>query len=197
MLSSFQRPLTSKIISNGLKSSHVNTSSQFVSSVMGIYSVNPLKQSRSAQYHIGVRRDNELIYAGMIIAGTAQTLRYALHLFNSIPTESADGEDKDNDGSKSVKGKKKKKSQTGSASNPLDSLWATWFARNFYDGGFEEKMTRREAARVLGVRETAPVERVKEAHRRILLLNHPDKGGSPYIAAKINEAKSILMKGNN
>jgi DnaJ family protein C protein 19 len=34
--------------------------------------------------------------------------------------------------------------------------------------------------------------KLKEAHRRIMLANHPDRGGSPYIASKINEAKDFL-----
>jgi len=72
---------------------------------------------------------------------------------------------------------------------------ATFFAKNFYDGGFEDKMTRREAALILGVRENTAEQRIKESHRRILLLNHPDRGGSPYVAAKINLAKDLLIKG--
>ena len=71
----------------------------------------------------------------------------------------------------------------------------TWFAKNFYDGGFEEKMSKREAALILGVRESATLERIKDAHRKILIINHPDKGGSAYLGAKINEAKDLLMKG--
>jgi DnaJ family protein C protein 19 len=37
-------------------------------------------------------------------------------------------------------------------------------------------MTRREAALILGLRESAAEERIKEAHRRIMIANHPDSG---------------------
>ena len=71
------------------------------------------------------------------------------------------------------------------------------FGKNFYDGGFEDKMTKREAALILGIRESTGADRIKDAHRRILLLNHPDRGGSAFIAAKVNEAKELLMKGKD
>lgn len=34
---------------------------------------------------------------------------------------------------------------------------------------------------------------VKEAHRRIMIANHPDAGGSSFIAAKVNEAKDMML----
>merc|ERR1740124_2112685 len=65
----------------------------------------------------------------------------------------------------------------------------------YYDGGFEDKMTRREAALILGVRESSTHKRIKEAHRKLLILNHPDTGGSTYLSGKLNEAKDLLLKG--
>ncbi|CEI96691.1 hypothetical protein G6F70_002973 [Rhizopus microsporus] len=63
----------------------------------------------------------------------------------------------------------------------------------FYKGGFDPKMNKREAALILGLRESqATKAKIKEAHRRIMLLNHPDRGGSPFLALKINEAKEFL-----
>ncbi|XP_004494836.1 mitochondrial import inner membrane translocase subunit TIM14-3-like [Cicer arietinum] len=71
--------------------------------------------------------------------------------------------------------------------------------RRFYEGGFQATMTRREAALILGVRPHTPTDKIKEAHRRVMVANHPDAGGSHYLASKINEAKDMLLgktKGN-
>lgn len=47
---------------------------------------------------------------------------------------------------------------------------------------------------LIGISPSSPRERIRDVHKRIMLLNHPDKGGSPYLAAKINEAKEYLDK---
>ncbi|KRZ89529.1 Mitochondrial import inner membrane translocase subunit TIM14 [Trichinella sp. T8] len=80
--------------------------------------------------------------------------------------------------------------------NQLDAIpgGAVGFSK-YYQGGFEKKMTRREAFLILGLNANASKERIRLAHKRVMLLNHPDKGGSPYLAAKINEAKDMLDKG--
>jgi len=74
----------------------------------------------------------------------------------------------------------------------LDSK--AWANSKFYKGGFEPKMTKREAALILGVSPNAPAKKIGESHKKIMILNHPDKGGSPYLASKINEAKDFLSK---
>ncbi|XP_074599086.1 mitochondrial import inner membrane translocase subunit TIM14-like [Brevipalpus obovatus] len=65
----------------------------------------------------------------------------------------------------------------------------------YYRGGFDAKMNRREAGLILGISPSANRNKLRDAHRRIMILNHPDKGGSPYIASKINEAKDFLEQG--
>ncbi|KAJ1956575.1 hypothetical protein DL89DRAFT_268242 [Linderina pennispora] len=65
--------------------------------------------------------------------------------------------------------------------------------KQFVKGGFDPKMSKREAALILGLKESSLTkDKVKRAHRTIMLLNHPDRGGSPYMATKINEAKEFL-----
>jgi DnaJ-class molecular chaperone len=64
----------------------------------------------------------------------------------------------------------------------------------WHSGPFLHPMTRREAGQILGISSYASIAQVKEAHRRVMLLNHPDRGGSPFIALKINEAKEMLSK---
>jgi len=55
------------------------------------------------------------------------------------------------------------------------------------------RMSRAEALKVLGLEESAGEEEIRAAHRRLILQAHPDKGGTSYLAAKINEAKDILL----
>jgi hypothetical protein len=87
----------------------------------------------------------------------------------------------------------------GGEEGKRENIFFKWFGvgvgAKYYEGGFEEPMTRREAALILGVRESSSATRIKEAHRKLLVLNHPDTGGSTYIAGKINEAKELLLKG--
>lgn len=42
-------------------------------------------------------------------------------------------------------------------------------------------------------RQTTPTDKIKEAHRRVMVANHPDAGGSHYLASKINEAKDMMI----
>lgn len=57
-----------------------------------------------------------------------------------------------------------------------------------------EMMTRAEALEVLGLQEGASEQEIKDAYRRLMSQMHPDKGGSDWMAAKLNTAKRVLLK---
>ena len=54
-------------------------------------------------------------------------------------------------------------------------------------------MTKEEARDVLGLDTNPSPSEIREAHKRLMLKMHPDKDGSSYLAAKINQAKDILL----
>ncbi|AAZ13395.1 uncharacterized protein TEOVI_000250400 [Trypanosoma equiperdum] len=72
-----------------------------------------------------------------------------------------------------------------------------------YEGGFEKSMTKREALLLLGFTEDVASggflslpsdEEIKTRYYGLMKQLHSDVDGSPYIAAKLNEARDILGK---
>lgn len=75
----------------------------------------------------------------------------------------------------------------------LGADWRT--ARRPPPSGSRTGMSRDEALAVLGLAEGATSDEIRAAHRRLIQRMHPDVGGSADLAARINQAKDVLLKG--
>jgi hypothetical protein len=58
------------------------------------------------------------------------------------------------------------------------------------------RMSAEEARQVLGVGADATEDQIRQAWREAMKRNHPDQGGSTFLAAKINEARDVLLGGS-
>ena len=81
----------------------------------------------------------------------------------------------------------------------LDRVHAGWREKaTAADGASQDAfgnsaMSPEEAYRILGLEAGATGAEIKEAHHRLIAGLHPDHGGSTYLAAKINQAKDVLL----
>ncbi|NCF78892.1 MAG: DnaJ domain-containing protein [Alphaproteobacteria bacterium] len=54
-------------------------------------------------------------------------------------------------------------------------------------------MGRAEALDILGLQEGATAEEIEAAYKALIVKNHPDQGGTDWLAARLNEARDILL----
>lgn len=77
---------------------------------------------------------------------------------------------------------------------PLLQRFKAVKSRNNTPASNTSRMSREEALEILGLHsgQTSRTE-IQAAHRRMIQKNHPDQGGSKYLASKINEARDVLL----
>ena len=130
--------------------------------------------------HATAPRENGLIIAGVAVVGFACALKIGTDSYEAY-----------------AKRKEEEVAEAGGSSDGASGFMGGAFDRRFYQGGFQTEMDKDEAAKILGVRKRSSVKKIKEKHRKLLMLNHPDAGGSTLLAGKINEAKELLIAGKN
>lgn len=83
--------------------------------------------------------------------------------------------------------------------------WALLLLRKKPPGGFPGAgpapaasggpVSEAEALEILGLQPEATGDEVRAAHRRLMQACHPDRGGSTYLAARLNAARDKLISG--
>ena len=114
------------------------------------------------------KQTNSLVIAGLSVAGASVLAKYGVDAYNAFQLEQKEKAEKAaqeaaervespadeastvnaTDGAKATE-KKAKKAAPEEASNPFSKFF-NMFGKNYYEGGFEDKMTKREAALILG-----------------------------------------------
>lgn len=86
----------------------------------------------------------------------------------------------------------------------LDGRFPAWREDANADMGDGERsapgsgaMTEQEAYQILGLEAGASTADIRKAHRRLMQRLHPDLGGSSFLAARINQAKDLLLSVQN
>jgi len=54
-------------------------------------------------------------------------------------------------------------------------------------------MTKDEAYQILGLKPGASLDEIRHAHRTLIKKLHPDQGGTAYLAARVNQAREVLI----
>lgn len=67
-------------------------------------------------------------------------------------------------------------------------------AHNRQQSAAPKNITSKEAYKILGIEAGATREQIIDAHRKLMQKFHPDRGGTPYMAAMINDAKRVLLE---
>jgi len=74
-------------------------------------------------------------------------------------------------------------------------IWAAWhFLKRPAPRKPRVAGGKAEARAILGVAADADAATIRAAHRRLVVGVHPDRGGSPELARRVNAARDLLLR---